>query len=627
MKRLFAASAFLALLLLLSAAATSQWPEIEIPKKIPGLGKMFEKPPPLTMSPKDAVTEVPFLDDYRAEGATPLSALARTPEGNFVIEESGHYIIETQSYCLGAGLSAPGEGDGYLYAPLIGRWADIIRNVLHRSAARPGIDQQEVQALLWAILSRTKLRDMAPEMQAVAAQLMTPKQISRVNGGALGLIPDEWKDEALDRLPEEAQRLIEVQAEIREILTEGFDSYEELEELAVRFEEPEPQEGDRTIPEGRWSFHPQGYFVRYFPRSYSQTLVEIHVPGPVRIDRDQEGRIVAVTDSHGCTVATEYDAAAESLAIPGEPNLRAQAFSSVRCQRADPRRPGETLQAKWDGRGWTLSGLPAGSGRPGAGTARFAGLESRYGWSVRQTRELESLSQALAASGAGRRGKGVSERAMTELMDLAHYAQALSAVAARAGEPTGLWLAHQIHLLKGAWQSVFIDATGSPTRSLWQPLGTRKRPSPRVASLVPGGAGPTAATWPRGGYLPVPAVRRSELPLQVLLVADPPDDGGGLGMDLSGDGAQPGRGGSQPVGQSNSPTDMDETCAGAFGACKDESQEAYSQCTAACMSLEPGDISPEESRECINRCGRTYDHDMDYCRKAAQHCLESGSWP
>ena len=36
--------------------------------------------------------------------------------------------------------------------------------------------------------------------------------------------------------------------------------------------------GSREVPSGRWSQHPDGYHVRYLPRSYNQTLIEVWVP-------------------------------------------------------------------------------------------------------------------------------------------------------------------------------------------------------------------------------------------------------------------------------------------------------------------------------------------------------------
>jgi hypothetical protein len=36
--------------------------------------------------------------------------------------------------------------------------------------------------------------------------------------------------------------------------------------------------GSIAVPTGRWSHHPDGYWIRYLPNSYSNTVVEIWAP-------------------------------------------------------------------------------------------------------------------------------------------------------------------------------------------------------------------------------------------------------------------------------------------------------------------------------------------------------------
>jgi hypothetical protein len=48
-------------------------------------------------------------------------------------------------------------------------------------------------------------------------------------------------------------------------------------------------EGSKQVPSGRWSRHPDGYFVRYLPAAYSHTLTQLWVPPTsvaVRIEYD-----------------------------------------------------------------------------------------------------------------------------------------------------------------------------------------------------------------------------------------------------------------------------------------------------------------------------------------------------
>ena len=45
--------------------------------------------------------------------------------------------------------------------------------------------------------------------------------------------------------------------------------------------DPEWQDGDREIPAGRWSFHPDGFAIRFASDSYHETRIEVVVPEPV----------------------------------------------------------------------------------------------------------------------------------------------------------------------------------------------------------------------------------------------------------------------------------------------------------------------------------------------------------
>ena len=95
------------------------------------------------------------------------------------------------------------------------------------------------------------------------------------------------------------------------------------------------------------------------------------------------------------------------------------------------------------------------------------------------------------------------------------------------------------------------------------------------------------------------------------------------GFDLSPDGAQPGRGGSQRLGESNRGTDMDSTCAGNYSGCTEIAfHEYFSECTPVCFWMEVY----EEFVDCFDRCTQDYEHYKDYCNKKAQHCLEGGGW-
>ncbi|HEY8133837.1 MAG TPA: hypothetical protein VII12_18300, partial [Thermoanaerobaculia bacterium] len=193
-------------------------PKIPGLDRIPGLDKIMGKEPPVSTSLADALTEVAFLDNFTPELPLPLGTAPRTSEGEYKLRP-GAYRYSAQTYCLHAGTHGPGRGEGYLYAPLQGQRAPIIRNLLRRSVQHPEIHQHDVQLLIWSILARTKPGDMRPELQRAAAQLLTPKEIYELNGGALGIIPDEVKEKAFAQAPESVRKVLEAENRIREMVT------------------------------------------------------------------------------------------------------------------------------------------------------------------------------------------------------------------------------------------------------------------------------------------------------------------------------------------------------------------------------------------------------------------------
>ena len=195
--------------------------QIKFLRRIPGLKKLFEQKPAITTTIEDARTEVPFLDGFDPGAATPLGLLPRTAEGGFVLVRPGSYVFEAESYCLAPGKHAPGGESGYLYAPLKGPWADMVRRALRGRWLHPDVEQQQAQALIWAIVSRASYRDMSPEMQRTASRVLTPDDIRALDRGGLDLVPESVWDEAFGHLPSEARAVMEAEARIRELVQEA----------------------------------------------------------------------------------------------------------------------------------------------------------------------------------------------------------------------------------------------------------------------------------------------------------------------------------------------------------------------------------------------------------------------
>lgn len=239
--------------------------------------KLLEGEPPITTSLGDAVYGDSSRDTYNPTPFAPLTSLERTLSGGFTLKP-GFYEMHTQSYCLKAGTHGPGAGDGYLYAPPKGPAKDAVVSIVRNSVRHPEIDQHKIQLLLWAIIARAKFENLSTELKAVASLLLTPEQLAMLNRRGLDLLPGPVHQKAMAEVPPAVRTILEAEARIRQMLTTPGSSFEQIEAVAVLGGMAPLGEGSHQVPWGRWSIHPDGYYVRYLPQGYSHTVVQIWVP-------------------------------------------------------------------------------------------------------------------------------------------------------------------------------------------------------------------------------------------------------------------------------------------------------------------------------------------------------------
>jgi len=246
-------------------------------------GKLKVKTPNLLGDKQPITTSLPDAKwgDSSKDGFTPrepersLMTLQRTPNGGFVLQP-GYYTFVAQSYCLKAGTHGPGGGDGYLYAPPKGPAEDAVMTIVRNSVNHPEIDQHDIQTLLWAIIARAKFEDLSSEHKAVAARLLTPRQLASLNRSALDTAMSLAGH--LGGIPEPLRQIAQAEAQLRQMLTTPGATFAEMERVAVLAGAAPLGAGSQPVPSGRWSVHPDGYYVRYLPSSYSTTRQEIWVP-------------------------------------------------------------------------------------------------------------------------------------------------------------------------------------------------------------------------------------------------------------------------------------------------------------------------------------------------------------
>jgi hypothetical protein len=240
------------------------------------VASILKKPDPITTSFKDAVVENSLPESFGNDKKyIPLYQLKRNEDGAFMLCP-GYYEMTNKSYCLKAGTHGPSQGDGYMFAPVLGPKDNIVTSILKVSASHPEISQRDVQVLLWAIIAKSKFKDMSGKLKLTAGLLLTAEEILELNGGAIGTLSDEALKREIIEMPPAVQAVMEAENKIRNLVATGVDRYEDYEQWAVLAGFAPIDRPD--IVRGKWSLHPDGYYVRYFPQGYQKTTVQVYVP-------------------------------------------------------------------------------------------------------------------------------------------------------------------------------------------------------------------------------------------------------------------------------------------------------------------------------------------------------------
>ncbi len=301
----------------------------EAPPLIKDVRKFMDKRSPISTTFDDASYEAPVLYNFEPayQDYYPIHLQPQTSDGGYRLR-SGVYSMNLNSFCFRGYTHGPSRGDGHLYAPLKGRKKDLIRKILERYTLSTDVRQRDVQVLIWAIIAGASFDELGSKYQKVLNQLFTPTELISMQTG--NFVKDYFL-EKLEKLPQISpalQSIINSQKQIRKSVTQNK-TYQEIEKIAILSGAAPSKDMVREVSKGRWSYHPNGYFVRFFPNGYPFTRMDVYVPYEGNYKQTRKGKVIqddmastqvreVVVNPNGM-VATPANRSSQMVGISGKP--------------------------------------------------------------------------------------------------------------------------------------------------------------------------------------------------------------------------------------------------------------------------------------------------------------------
>lgn len=462
----------LALASSLAAGALAQFDLPGLPR-IPGLSealrKSFATPPVFTTGMDDGVIGLTYLDDWLPEefeeGRANLLREADRVDGQWRMGP-GRYIADIQSFC-GKGYSyGPTKGMGYIEAAWEGRHAALIQRVVDRYSAQDAITQRQAQVLIWGILAKTKPSKMQGEARVAALALLKPEEIAELESGALEYLNNRLMGELMKPVDRALKPLYDAENSVRRIVSSANQPYNELERLMVL---EAPADSRTLVPRNRWTYHPNGFVMRFRPSGYRRMKLEIVVPHAPQIVRDELNRITRLETSPGWISEVEYNDEVMPV-VHDELDAIAYPFKKVTL-RAPDGEDGPRVHVV-ENEGWTFvqkrdTKLPA--------LIASIGPRIQPGWFTRvreraqRAREFRER-QEEAQRQAERMNRILGGNASSDdFMDQGHYRDGLDTLRGSSGDRLG-WIAE--HHVRQSEALIFATnqiATLNPNGGVAQP--------------------------------------------------------------------------------------------------------------------------------------------------------------
>lgn len=238
--------------------------------------------------------------------------------------------IELKSYCLKPGLPVNNPNTySYVIGPLKGTKSRLLNEIVKRASRHPEIEQKYIQTLIWGIIAGFSYSDYPEEFAKKISPLLPEEEKTKSSGIKI-------KDLLKLPIPQEIKNQLSIITDIRQLISEGINRYEDLERIAVPSGEPVSKKDDIRITENSWTLTDGGYYVRLKPGHYSRTKMEIYKPAEVTINYDGAGRVSNMKSSTG-NIEIEYDdnPGAGVITYPSKNSYKINRISKIRLDGQD----------------------------------------------------------------------------------------------------------------------------------------------------------------------------------------------------------------------------------------------------------------------------------------------------
>jgi hypothetical protein len=248
----------------------------------PGMGGGKESP--ITTNFSDTIHLDTLPPTIEPKAFKRLAALDRTDDGAFILK-AGIFEAYVQSFTLDNGDSLGPKAGGYYPAPIRGKRARIVADLLKQVELHPDVPQADIQALLLAIVQGTNLEQMSPALQQTAARVLPQDTLSLLQGATqaraaekaiLGILNKRLsRDKA-------AQKAGEISGQAQQ----------QAAALAPPPDFKSEAEASMPVARGTWAQMPGGFYVRYLPEGYMKTRVQVIVPDAAIAQADPKNPLV-----------------------------------------------------------------------------------------------------------------------------------------------------------------------------------------------------------------------------------------------------------------------------------------------------------------------------------------------